>query len=196
MKTALRLAAIGALVVSVIAAPQQGISQGRPYASTAPIPDTTTNDPLLQMEIASVRAAEVPPRSAVDIPPYRNAMIIRTAPLETRNDSGPLRLVRLPLLVLVTPDSVEAVLAFYERRLADWQHQRALGGHFFWRGDEEFDPVGGTALTTESVQVREARTVRIVPDARTEIHVRYRPRNLYIEYKPGGSTGRRAGPGG
>ena len=163
-------------------------AQGRPYAPTPVIPDTPTNDPLLQMEIASVRAADVPTRGEVDIPPYPNAVLIRSSPVQRRPDSGRTRIVRLPVLVLVTADSIQAVLAFYRERLPDWQYRQVLGGHFFWRGEEEFDPFGEAALTTKSLQVRESRRVKLVPDARTEIHVRYRPRRVHVQYQPGASA--------
>lgn len=192
MRTASRKIAPVILGALVLAGSAMGPTQDRPYLPKPEIPDNPGNDPLLQMEISSVRAAQVPGRSQVAIPPYANALVIGSTPLKLRSDGDTVVFARLPTLTLVTVDAPERVLAFYEQQLPDWSHAEILAGHYFWRDDREFSPFHPSADTTETVHVRVSRRVKIVPDARTEIHIRYRPARGGAYQGPSGQA--RVGP--
>lgn len=157
----------------LLAAPNRASAQ-RPYAPKARLPDAAAPDALLAMEIRSVEAAVVPARSEVEAPPYPGAVIVRTTPSVERTRDGA-TFDALPMIVLVTSDSVDQVIAFYRESLPRWRHAEMLSTYHFWLGDEDFHPFDRSGLTTPSLEIREARVSRLVPDATTEIHVRYKP---------------------
>jgi hypothetical protein len=150
------------------------LAQGRAYAGTASVPTQPTNDAFLQMEIRTVQAAEVPERTAVEAPPYPGAVIIQTVPPAERI-SGRRRWTSLPVIILFTSDPVWRVVNFYRDNLEGWRHARYLSSDYFWLGEEDFNPLRESGQTVPSVQVRQARASKLVPDAVTEIHVQYRP---------------------
>jgi hypothetical protein len=164
--------------LSLLAVASEAAAQGRPYARKAPIPEDAANDPYLNVEINSVTNATVPSRSEVEAPPYPGAMIIRSIPPRTLS-AGSDRYTTLPVLVLVTPDEPEQVIAYYEEWLSHWSRQEIRFAHYFWLGGDDFDPLQMSGKVTPSVQVIQAGDIRLVPDAKTEIHVRYSPGGGY-----------------
>jgi hypothetical protein len=81
----------------------------------------------------------------------------------------------LPIVVLVSSDPPEEVIAYYVRRLNRWNHKELGDSYYFWNSEEEFDPLGESGQTQPSVQILPAGTISLVPDAQTEIRVSYRP---------------------
>lgn len=170
------LLALAALALLAVAS--ESGAQRRPYARKAPIPDDAGDDPYLNVEINSVTNAVVPSRSEVEAPPYPGAVIIRSIPPRTLSARGE-RYQTLPVLVLATPDELERVIAYYEEMLVNWSRQEIRFAHYFWLGGPEFDPLQMSGKVTPSVQVIQAGDIRLVPDAKTEIHVRYSPGGGY-----------------
>lgn len=167
------LTVVWAALALLLASSNRAYGQ-RPYAPKAPVPDAAAADAFLAMEIRSVESAVVPIRSEVEAPPYPGAVIIRTTPSVERTREGT-TFETLPVIVLVTLDSIDVVIAFYKERLPRWMHAEMLSTNYFWLGNEEFHPFARSGLTTPSLEVREARLSKLLPDARTEIHVRYKP---------------------
>jgi hypothetical protein len=163
---------------SLLAVAGDASAQRRPYARRAPIPGDAANDPYLNVEINSVTNAVVPSRSEVEAPPYPGAVIIRSVPPRTLSAQGE-PYTTLPVLVLVTPDEPEQVIAYYEEMLSNWSGEEIRFAHYFWLGEPDFDPLQMSGKTTPSVRVIPAGNIRLVPDAKTEIHVRYSPGGGY-----------------
>ncbi len=178
------LLALAAL--SILAVASESAAQRRPYARKAPIPADPPNDPFLNVEINSVTNAIVPSRTEVEAPPYPGAVIIRSIPPRNLSARGE-RYTTLPVLVLVTPDEPERVIAYYEEMLSNWSGQEIRLAHYFWLGGPDFDPLQMSGKVTPSVQVIQAGDIRLVPDAKSEIHVRYSPGGGYAP----GSLGER-----
>ena len=151
------------------------LAQIEPYAPKAGAPELMGRDPLLQMEIRSLQAARVPALSEVQAPPYPGAVVVATVPARQVRGKGGQPVESLPVIILFSADEPQQVLEFYEENLAGWSHGEFLSGDYFWPGADEFDPLNWTGQVVPSVHVREARTSKLVPEARTEIHVRYAP---------------------
>jgi hypothetical protein len=162
-------------LVCVAAMGHAALAQTEPYAPKAGPPELTGRDPLLQMEIRSLQTAQVPALSEVQAPPYPGAVVVATVPGRPVRAGRGQPVETLPVIILFTADEPQQVLEFYEENLAGWSHAELLSGDYFWPGDDEFDPLNWTGQVIPSVHVREARVSKLVPEARTEIHVRYAP---------------------
>jgi len=165
-----------ALVVALLGtSADQAHSQGRPFARKAQPPaDAAANDNLLQIEIRSLEAATVPRRHEVEAVPYPGAVVVQTIDAAERV-SGEERYESLPIIVLFSSDPPDRVVDYYIKNLAGWSHGVFLSSDYFWMGDEGFSPLEKSGDITASVQIRDARTSRLVPDARTEIRISYYP---------------------
>jgi hypothetical protein len=166
---------LGLVTAFLLANSGQAPGQSRPYAPKAAVPSEPTNDAFLQIEIRTVKAAEIPTMGEVEAPAYPGALVIQTIPPRTRVKGGKTT-ESLPVVILFTTDPVRRVVDFYMENLGGWSHTTYLSSHYFWFGLDEFNPFGESGRTTPSLQVMEARTSKLVPDALTEIHVRYKPR--------------------
>lgn len=168
------LAAIVAVTVFAETVPVE--AQRHPYAPKAPIPQDAGSDPYLHLEITSLINAQVPSRSEVEAPPYPGALIIRSVPPRTFFGADGERYETLPVLVLISDDDVEKVVAYYTERLDSWSRAVIHSSTYFWLGEaDEFDPLKQSGKVTPAIQVRHAGDIRLAPSANTEIHVRYRP---------------------
>lgn len=151
------------------------LAHSQPYAPKAEVPKEVGNDPLLQMEIRSLQAAQVPDWREVLAPAYPGAVVVASEP------PRPVRVGRgqvvdtYPVVILLTADAPEQVLDFYRQNLPAWSQGQFLASDYLWAGEDEFHPLSWYGQVTPSVQVMQARTSKLLPDARTEIHVRYRP---------------------
>jgi len=165
-----------ALIVALLgASADQAHSQGRPFAPKArPPADAAANDNLLQMEIRSLEAATVPMRHLVEAVPYPGALVVQTIAAAERV-SGEERYESLPVIVLFSSDPPDRVVDYYMENLAGWSHRVFLSSDYFWMGEEEFSPLDISGDVMASVQIRDARTSRLVPDAQTEIRISYYP---------------------
>ena len=168
----LHVTALSALCLCAVATAAKA---QQPYAPKAEVPEEASNDPRLQLEIRSVLHAEVPYRRDVEAPPYPGAVIIRSVSASKMALSSGESYETLPVLVLASTDSPETVTEFYRNKLVGWSQAVIRGDQYFWLGEGEFDPYRPSGKTTPSLMVRMAGTVRLVPNAQTEVHVRYDP---------------------
>ncbi len=171
------LSALAAASLLATVEPAEG--QRRPYARKAPIPEEVGNDPYLRIEITSVLNATVPSRSQVEAPPYPNALVIRSKPVRSLSSLSGDRYETLPVVILVTTDPPQQVIDHYERILTRWSKREIGDTVHFWLGEGEYDPLGQSGKVTPSLQIIRAGDIRLVPDAQTEIHVRYHPGGGY-----------------
>jgi hypothetical protein len=153
----------------------EATAQRHPYAAKAPVPDDAGTDAFLKLEINSVARAQVPTLGEVEAPPYPGAVIIRTQPSRERTGPDGIRYVTLPTVVLVSTDPLGTVISFYVKRLNRWNHNEIEDSYYFWASDEQFEPLAESGQTQPSVQILPAGAISLVPDAQTEIRVRYRP---------------------
>jgi hypothetical protein len=151
------------------------LAQKPEYAPRAEIPAEASNNAMLQMEIRSVRAAQVPKLEEVEAPPYPGAVILRTIAARTSIKGGDEFVDELPIIVLLTPDEPFRVVNYYERNLPGWSRKQFLSSPYFWMGEGEFHPLERSGWLTPSIEVRQAPLSRLVPNAKTEIRVRYQP---------------------
>lgn len=163
--------AVAALLTTV--EPAEG--QRRPYARKAPIPEEVGNDPYLRIEITSVLNATVPSRLEVEAPPYPDARIIRSKPARSFSSRSGDTYKTLPVVVLATTDAPEQVIEFYQRVLTGWGRRQIDDTFHFWLGEDDYDPLAKSGKIIPSIQIIRAGDIRLVPQAQTEIHVRYLP---------------------
>ncbi|KPK83048.1 MAG: hypothetical protein AMS25_01405 [Gemmatimonas sp. SM23_52] len=173
MRHRLCLAALTLFCVATVG--DAGSAQTEPYAPKAGPPEQMGNDPLLQMEIRSLQAAQVPALTEVQAPPYPGAVVVATAPPRSVRVRGGRTVETLPVIILFSADEPQQVVEFYEENLSGWSRAELLAGDYFWVGSEQFDPLHLSGQIIPSVHIRQARTSKLVPEARTEIHVRYAP---------------------
>jgi hypothetical protein len=166
-------------VASVLATAEPADGQRRPYARKAPIPEDVGSDPYLRIEVTSVLNATVPSRAQVEVPPYPNALVIRSKPVRSLSSSSGERYETLPAVILVTTDAPQQVIEYYEQVLTRWSRREIDDTFHFWLGDGEYDPLGESGKITPSLQIIRAGNIRLVPDAQTEIQVRYHPGGGY-----------------
>ncbi len=175
MRYRLQLPVPALTLICVAAVGDAVLAQPRPYAPQAQVPEVVGNDPLLQMEIRSLQAAQVPDWRDVLAPAYPGAVVVASEPSRTLRVGRNQRVDTYPVIILLTADAPEQVLDFYRRNLPAWNHGQFVASDYFWAGGDEFHPLSWSGQVTASVQVAPARVSKLVPDARTEIHVRYRP---------------------
>lgn len=127
------------------------------------------------MEVMFARYAEIPGRDEVAIPPYPGARVVQVQPAGemTLNQET---FTTLPVIVLVTEDSPEEVVAFYRSELPDWGNDEILLNHWFWEGTGDFHPLEPSGMQTPAVGVLEPHRRALFPQAATEIQVRYQSR--------------------
>ncbi len=166
-------------VASVLATVEPAEGQRRPYGRKAPIPEEAVSDPYLRIEITSVINATVPSRSQVEAPPYPNALIIRSKPARSVSSGSGRAYQTLPVVILVTADPPAQVTEYYDRVLTRWSKRESDDTVHFWLGEGDFDPLGQSGKVTPSIQIIRAGNIRLVPDAQTEIQVRYHPGGGY-----------------
>ena len=169
------VAAVALTLIGLALAGNEATAQRRPYAPKATVPDDAGNDAFLRLEINSVARAQVPTLGEVEAPPYPGAVIIRTQPARERTGPDGLSYVTLPTIVLVSTDTPATVISFYVQRLNRWNHNEIEDSYYFWAGDEQLEPLAESGQTQPSVQILPAGAISLVPDAQTEIRVRYRP---------------------
>jgi hypothetical protein len=167
---------LAALTVICVAAVGDAVpAQSQAYAPQAQLPEVVGNDPLLQMEIRSLQAAQVPDWREVLAPAYPGAVVVASEPPRAVRIGRGQLIDTYPVIILLTADAPEQVLDFYRQNLPAWNHGQFVASDYFWTGGDEFHPLSWSGRITASVQVAPARVSKLVPDARTEIHVRYRP---------------------
>lgn len=171
------LPALAAAFLLTAVEPAEG--QRRPYARKASIPEDIGSDPYLRIEITSLLNATVPSRLEVEAPPYPDATIIRSKPARSLSSRSGDTYETLPVIVLATTDMPEQVIDFYERVLTGWSKRRINDTFHFWLGEGEYDPLAKSGKITPSIQVIQAGDIRLIPQAQTEIQVRYQPGGGY-----------------
>jgi hypothetical protein len=166
-------------MASLLTTVEPAEGQRRPYARKASIPENVGSDPYLRIEITSVLNATVPSRFEVEAPPYPGARIIRSKPARSFSSRSGDTYETLPVVVLATTDPPEQVIGFYERVLTGWSKRRINDTFHFWLGDDDYDPLAKSGKITPSIQVIRAGEIRLIPQALTEIQVRYLPGGGY-----------------
>lgn len=161
---------LSALVVTVASA------QGNPYAPAAVIPEGSASDPDLALAAMFLNDLQIPPRSAVPIPPYPGAVVIQTMAEQVGSANGE-EFTALPVIVLVTTDPVDQVAAYYAEHLPDWNTKTEFGQHYFWEGEEDFNPFDmvQSVSVPSLVIMDDMDRGTIVPGAAAELQVRYQP---------------------
>jgi hypothetical protein len=160
-------------VIALIALPVASHAQ-EAYAPLIKIPEGNENDPEMQMGIMMLENSTVPDRSAVSQPPYPGAQVLQaldTNPMFDDDDFEP-----LPFIRLLTTDEATKVVNFYREQLSDWTYKEWFGVHIICEGDGEFELMEESGETTPSVTVSEVESgfYKVMPDAKTEITIRYR----------------------
>ncbi|NIO43244.1 MAG: hypothetical protein GTO41_25675 [Burkholderiales bacterium] len=128
--------------------------------------------PLAEMFLNS---AQVPAAENVNIPVYPGVKIVSTmagGQFDSSSGAG----VQLPGMVLLSSDELGSILAFYQDKLAGWQHEEFYGIHTFWDGPEgsnAMDITAGYSMLTLG-EIEEDDVLRLLwPEMRTKIDMMY-----------------------
>ncbi len=156
---------------------------GEPYAPKPEIPGNPPEDATKKaeydLEILMLRSLQVPPKNEVGIPAYPGAKALKYMPASkgSINDEP---FVSLPVIEIITVDDPETVAAWYRNNLPGWSEKEFLQNTYFWGGGN-FHPLKVSGMETPHVGVleipRRVLTYFSMPEAKTTIQIRYRPRN-------------------
>lgn len=117
----------------------------------------------------------MPDRSAIPAPPCPGCLVIATLPATPMEVNGE-KVSCKPWLRAVSAETVDTVVAFYDKELAAWKKSAQFGGmvHLYWKGDtEELDALDIAAVcTTVHVTVSMASGSE-APGAKTMIEINY-----------------------
>ena len=142
--------------------------QSEPFAPLAKVPKDAKDKELLTKQLAAIK---VPTRKQVGVPPYPGA-VIAFAIEGTKMELHGSNVRMLPVIKLLSKDSVADVVAFYVKALPDWTHKDLLGSH------ELRPPKSDEARSTVStgrpfVRVMMAQGEILLPDAASRIEIAY-----------------------
>ena len=161
---------------------QPGVAAGDPFAEKVLIPDTAPTDELANAEFRLgamlVQAAMVPGRNAVGVPAYPGARVVQTTGPGTGSMNGE-PFEALPMVILLSEDAPEKIVAFYREVLPDWQYENMFLTDWFWSGGGEFHPLEISGMETPAIGIIELGEVmkyQIWPEAKTRIDFRYQPK--------------------
>lgn len=160
---------------------QPGIAAGEPFAEKVTIPGTAPTDELanaeFQLGAMVVRAARVPGKNAVGVPAYPGARVVQTTEQSTGSING-VSFEGLPMVILLSEDTPEKIVAFYRAALPDWQYENLFFTDWFWSGGGEFHPLEISGMETPAIGIFELGEImkyKIWPEAKTRIDFRYQP---------------------
>jgi hypothetical protein len=145
------------------------------YAPLIEIPSASADDPELQIEILMIKQSQVPPRDAVEQPPYPGALVIQSLPASRMEVNGEM-MEMLPTIRLLSTDTPDQVLAFYQEKLPDWKLTKAWGMMpVLYVGEGDWEPFTASEASYPSVAIGELMDghFKLMPDAKTEITIRY-----------------------
>ncbi len=146
-----------------------------PYAPKVEITASTT-----MMGQMVIKAAKVPDRSAVAIPPYPGAVILQTrqsGDMQT-SDGRPY----LPYIKLLSSDPIDKVVAWYKKKLPSYFYQKSgfLGmySHRFWKVKGDYGMMDMDAMgTVSNVIISDGKQhADDYPPAKAMIEITYEPR--------------------
>lgn len=141
-----------------------------PFAPKASVPEDAPDRKVLA---AQLKELEVPEASAVGVPAYPEAVLIRRVS-GVRMEVHGTKVETLPILQLLTPDGPDAVISFYDKKLKGWKKSsRGLATEF--RPDTEPLREGDVNVSRPYVKVQPTRAEVLLPDARTRIEIAYHP---------------------
>lgn len=145
------------------------------YAPKLSMPSDPPDHSEVPIAAMFLQSAKVPQASDVNIPRYPDSMIMST--METGQwSTGDEDAKQLPGMILLAPDDVEAVLAFYKEKLPGWQYKDFYGVHTLWNGPEGSNPLDITAghSMVSISKIKEDDLQRVLwPEMRTKIDLMY-----------------------
>ncbi len=133
-----------------------------PFAPGADIPANPGNDPELARAISAIQQAAILEDTEVGLPAYPDAQVVQT-------DDGQGRI--LPMVRLISPDTIADVVAFYKQQMTGWEHDDHEGGVLLWQGAKKAALQG----ETPAIKIEQAQLFKGIPSAQTEISIWYTP---------------------
>jgi hypothetical protein len=145
------------------------------YAPKLSMPSNPPDHSEIPIASMFLQSAKIPAAADVNIPRYPDSMIMSTM-AANQWSSGDADAKQLPGMILLAPDDIESVMAFYRQKLAGWQYKEFYGVHSFWNGPEGSNPLditAGHSIVSVS-QIEDDSVQRILwPEMRTKIDMMY-----------------------
>lgn len=145
------------------------------YAPKLSMPSNPPDHSEIPIASMFLQSAKIPAAADVNIPRYPDSMIMSTM-AANQWSSGDADAKQLPGMILLAPDDIETVVAFYRQKLAGWQYKEFYGVHSFWNGPEGSNPLditAGHSIVSVS-QIEDDSVQRILwPEMRTKIDMMY-----------------------
>lgn len=128
---------------------------GEPYAPKVDVPKNV--GPESQMSAMIINAAQVPDKSAVEIPPYPGARVFQTrqAGEMTANDK---KIKTLPYIKLLSTDPQDKIVAWYKKQLKGYTAEDVFGtGWMLWKQKGKFNALDiRDTMTHQNVYISKA----------------------------------------
>jgi hypothetical protein len=163
------------VTAAILSLSASGFAIAAPYASKVKI--TSGTSPIGQVFI---KAAKVPDASAVGIPAYPGGVILQTRQKGAmKTDAGK---AYLPYIKLLTPDSVDKVVAWYKAKLPRYFYQKkgffGMNSYRFWKVKGDYGMMDMDAMgTIENVIISDGtQHADVYPKVSTMIEITYEPK--------------------
>jgi hypothetical protein len=147
-----------------------------PFAPTADIPSNPGNDPALARVIESIQKTAFIEKSEEMLPAYPGAQMVKTEDATGK---------ALPIICLVSADSVANVAAFYKITLNGWKSADLDGETLLWQGTEA-EAMKGETVT---IRISEAQFFKPLPGENIEIRLWYNPDSICVSCRAVTFTG-------
>lgn len=154
------------------------VAADEPFAPKLIAPANIEEGSPEYLGVMMLKAAVVPLKSAVGVPPYSGALIIQ-ANDGLEMESNGVKQKCFPHIKMLSKDDGGKIISFYKKSLNGYRYMEKFGGmiRVFWKGSDDFNPIDiDQTCKTEMVGVSDASLFKeLMPDAKSVIEITYAP---------------------
>lgn len=154
------------------------VSADEPFAPKLKVPTNIEEGSPEYLGVMMLKAAVVPLKSAVGLPPYPGALIIQ-ANDGLEMESNGVKQKCFPHIKMLSKDDGDKIISFYKKSLNGYKYMEKFGGmiRVFWKGSDDFNPMDiDQTCKTAIIGVSDASLFKeLMPDAKSVIEITYTP---------------------
>ena len=154
------------------------VTADEPFAPKLKVPTNIKEDSPEYFGVMMLKAAVVPLKSAVGVPPYSGALIINASEGMEMEING-VKQKCLPNIQMLSKDDGDKIISFYKNSLSGYKYMDKFDGMIraFWKGRDDFNPMDiNQTCNTAAVSVSDASLFKdLMPDAKSVIQITYTP---------------------
>ena len=150
---------------------------GDAYAPKLEAPSNIKEGTPEYLGVMILKSSVVPPKTAVNIPPYPGAKIIQTTQGMEMEINGEKQKC-YPYIKMLSKDDGEKIVSFYKEKLKGYKYLDKFGGMIkvFWQGGDDFNPMDmDQRCKTVALQVSDGSIFKeLMPDVKSVIEITYK----------------------